>query len=1303
MITLLQKTIAQSLKPAYKSKVVATDHITKFTEALNKQFDLFEEKESEEHQKNLMMDFLRNAFYSENYINTKGRNDTVIHHGKDSKSSVAVIIEAKRAKSVEMVSMAKPNVKALHELIWYYFKEREINNEICHLIATDSYDWYIFDDNDFDRLFYHENSFKKLYKTALNHPNASEWFYEEAKKLLVNLEIELPCNCLNIRDFVGKNLEKRSKTELANVYKILSPEHLLKLSFKNDANQLNQGFYRELLHIIGLEEAKDDASNKKIIRRIKDLSQRNEGSLLENTLSELTEDDSFKHLLNPESFGQSLDEQFFSVSLELCITWLNRILFLKLLESQLITYHKNDKNRQFLTPKLIQDYDLLNELFFAVLARSPEKRSSSTNKHFGNIPYLNSSLFEQTDLEDKTLTINQLKNRLTIPYFAQTVLKDASGKRSLTGEVPTLTYLLEFLNAYHFGSDDTGELIQDRPKDLISASVLGLIFEKLNGYKDGSFFTPSFITMYMCHQSIRRAVVEKFNSPPAPDGGVKIGLRLDSKAPPLGAGGATFEDLSERLDYADKDTRLKANQLINSLHICDPAVGSGHFLVSALNELIQIKYDLKILSYKHSGKRIDKDWKIEIDNDELRITDKEEGNLFVYNPQNEDSQALQETLFHEKQTLIENCLFGVDINPKSVSICRLRLWIELLKNAYYVAGGRETGGKEKGGKNADNNSSFPPNSLSPSLQTLPNIDINIKTGNSLVSRFGLDTDLSKALRSVKYNVAQYRGFVEDYKNANNKELKQGLEKLISDIKSNFRTEIVKYSNPKILAYQKLTEELYVRFDGNALFGSHLTEKQILERDNLTEKINKLKAEIDDQQNARIYQNAFEWRFEFPEVLDDKGNFIGFDVVVGNPPYIRQEEIKEYKKQFQNTYKTYTASADIYVFFMEKGFEILKPQGQISYIIPNKWMQAGYGKPLRNSLLQKQILEIVDFGDLQVFDGATTYPCIIGLANDEPTTQFKNCTLKSLDFGGNFKNAVIAQTSDFETKNLNDETWILSSNEDQFILEKIKKSCVTLAEYVGGGSFRGILTGLNEAFVIDEVTRQKLIDEDPRSAEIIKPFLAGRDIKPYQNLQASKNLILLKKGITKQEMGLQESEKWLAESYTAVYNFLKSFEQKAQSRGDKGDFWWELRACDYYEEFEKPKIMYQKFQVKPCFIYDESGLYCNDSMWIISKDDKVLVGILNSKMGWWLTSKYCTAIQNGYQLIWNYFGQIPIPKANSEQSVAIIEKVNAILALKKVEVQSEEVLQKCLMLEAEIDEMVFDLYELTAEERTIVGQ
>jgi adenine-specific DNA-methyltransferase len=350
--------------------------------------------------------------------------------------------------------------------------------------------------------------------------------------------------------------------------------------------------------------------------------------------------------------------------------------------------------------------------------------------------------------------------------------------------------------------------------------------------------------------------------------------------------------------------------------------------------------------------------------------------------------------------------------------------------------------------------------------------------------------------------------------------------------------------------------------------------------------------------------------------------------------------------------------------------------------------------------------------LQVFDGATTYPCIIGLANDKPTTQFKNCTLKSLDFGGNFENAVIAQTSDFETKNLSDETWILSSNEDQFILEKIKKSCLTLAEYVGGSSYRGLVTGLTEAFVIDEETKENLIKLHSSSKDVIKPIVLGRDIKPYQTVIANKYILFIPWHFPLQDNpqikgASLEAEKAFEDKYPAVYNHLLKFKEKLENRNKTETGvryeWYAMQrwASDYFQEFEKPKIMYQVMQVKPCFIYDDSGLYCNNSMWIIPKDDKVLVGILNSKMGWWLTSKYCTAIQNGYQLIWNYFGQIPIPKANSEQSVAIIEKVDAILSLKKAEFQSEEVLKKCLVLEGEIDEMVFDLYGLTVEERGIV--
>ena len=214
--------------------------------------------------------------------------------------------------------------------------------------------------------------------------------------------------------------------------------------------------------------------------------------------------------------------------------------------------------------------------------------------------------------------------------------------------------------------------------------------------------------------------------------------------------------------YNKIEDNKEANQIINSLKICDPAVGSGHFLVSALNEIIAIKSDLKILQDR-AGHRL-KEYQFEVVNDELIVTD-EDGELFEYNPANKESQRIQEALFHEKQTIIENCLFGVDINPNSVKICRLRLWIELLKNAYY--------------KNENE------------LETLPNIDINIKCGNSLISRFALDADLKQALRksASKYSIDSYRAAVATYRNAGNKEEKRAMERLISEIKSNFRSEI----------------------------------------------------------------------------------------------------------------------------------------------------------------------------------------------------------------------------------------------------------------------------------------------------------------------------------------------------------------------------------------------------------------------------------------------------------------------------------------------------------------------------------
>ena len=258
--------------------------------------------------------------------------------------------------------------------------------------------------------------------------------------------------------------------------------------------------------------------------------------------------------------------------------------------------------------------------------------------------------------------------------------------RKRTGKIKTLDYFLSFLDAYDFGAEHSSEnsLIHENSKTLINASVLGLIFEKINGYKDGSFFTPGYITQYICHKTLRRAVVDKFNK-----------LK--------GWNCADFEDLKDRIEYGQREVRIEANQIINSIKICDPAVGSGHFLVSALNELIAIKSELGVLQDRQEQPKRIKDYDVRVEQDELVISD-EDGDYFKYNPSDTTSQRIQEALFEEKQEIIENCLFGVDLNPKSVEICRLRLWIELLKNAYYY--------RNEDGKRV--------------LQTLPNIDINIK-------------------------------------------------------------------------------------------------------------------------------------------------------------------------------------------------------------------------------------------------------------------------------------------------------------------------------------------------------------------------------------------------------------------------------------------------------------------------------------------------------------------------------------------------------------------------------------------------
>ena len=1263
----------KALNKAYLKVKPNRSQIERFKGNLIQLLNRMDDAESEEFHKNLVTDFLKKTWYDpHHFVNTKGRNDLVIHNGEHAGSPVGVIIEAKKpANRSEMVTTNRLNVKAFHELMLYYLRERvtQKNLEVKHLVITNINEWFIFDATTFDRLFAQNKTLVRQFTEFEGGRLAdtkTDFFYKQiAAPFLEGITTEIEFAWFNLQEYQKplRNEDTADDNLLIALYKLLSPEHLLKTPFANDSNSLDKRFYSELLHIIGLAESKE--GSKKLIGRNRE-GERNSGSILEDAIVQLDSLEKISRLEHPTRYGNHLQERLFNVALELTITWINRILFLKLLEAQLISYHKGDKAYAFLNSDMIRNYDDLNSLFFQVLARKHEERNPDVKTVFAQVPYLNSSLFEPTEIEHNTLFISNLSGEKSIPVIASTVLNDEHGRKR-TGKLTTLQYLFEFLDAYDFSSEGSEEIQEDN-KTLINASVLGLIFEKINGYKDGSFFTPGFITMYMCRETIRKAVVQKFNE----------------------TNHWNCRDLNEV--YNKIDDIGEANRVVNSIKICDPAVGSGHFLVSALNEMIAVKSDLKIL-HDRDGRRL-KEYHVEVVNDELIVTD-EEGELFDYNPASKESQRIQEALFHEKQTIIENCLFGVDINANSVKICRLRLWIELLKNAYY---------KNTGTGN-----------MQPTLETLPNIDINIKCNNSLVSRFALDADLKQALKKSKWTIESYRMAADTYRNAESKEQKRAMERLMEDIKKDFRSEISQ-NDPKLKKLRRLSGELFQMTHQGQLFEMNPKEKAAWNKKvaTLTGEIRKLETEIEEIKANKIYENAFEWRFEFPEVLNDDGDFVGFDVVIGNPPYIRQEEFSDIKPYLQGHFNTFTGTADLYVYFVELSMNLLKHNGDFVFIIPNKWMRAGYGKRLRDFIRQQHIERILDFGDLPVFEEATTYPCIIHLQKKAPNYQFTAANITTLDFPSGLSAYIEENGLKILTEELQTEGWTLTDQKVQKLLAKIREQGIPLGKYVNGKIFYGIKTGYNEAFVIDKETRDRLIAEDPRSAEIIKPFLAGRDIKRYQTPLIDKYLILVPKGFTIKnnlpkdhparwvseppprygDMPYKDAWDWFSNSYPAVATHLAPFKDKAIQRTDQGDFWWELRACDYYDEFEKPKIVYPNICKRPEFTLIEDGTYTNQKCFIITHYTPTLLAVLNSRLCYFLFKSILPKLRGDfYEPSYMYFKDFPIIKTRIE---GLENVVRQILELKKNKPHSDTT-----DLESQIDLLVYRLYGLTYDEVKVV--
>ena len=1114
-----------------------------------------------------------------------------------------------------MISVGNLNRKALQELLLYYLRERitKKNTDIKYLIATNVYEYFIFDAQEFEQKFYQNKKLKKEFQDFEDGRKTSrktDFFYSEIASLFIEeVAGSLDYTYFDIRSYAKYLDGDTAPKKLIELYKVFSDVHLLKLPFQNDSNYLNKKFYAELLHILGIEEKKE---NNKIVIVRKAVGRRNEASLLENTINQLDAEDCLRKVPNIAMYGSTQEERLFNVAMELCITWINRILFLKLLEAQMLKYHNGEQCYKFLSIQKIRDFDDLNTLFFQVLARSVHQRTASVLKDFEYVPYLNSSLFEVTELESNTIKINSLSQRFELPLFTNSVLINRKEKQQFNS-LPTLNYLFAFLDAYNFASEGSEE-VQEEAKTLINASVLGLIFEKINGHKDGSVFTPGFITMYMCREAVANSVLTKFNN--------FYNWNCTS-----------ITDLYNKIDDI-----AQANQLIDSITICDPAVGSGHFLVSALNELIRLKYELGIL-VDSEGKRIKKsDYTFSIENDELIVTDAD-NNLFSYNPLNEESRRIQETLFKEKKTIIENCLFGVDINPNSVKICRLRLWIELLKNAYYTA---ESDYKQ--------------------LETLPNIDINIKCGNSLLHRFDLTDSIKSVLKETGISISQYRNAVSKYKNAQDKAEKWELDSMIAEIKSKLTTEIGA-KDPKKLKLNKRRAEL-VNLLAPQLFEMSKKEQKDWQKrvDAVKKEIAELESYFEEINSNKIYLGAFEWRIEFPEVLDADGNFIGFDCVIGNPPYIQLQSMGTDADVLERMkYKTYVRTGDIYCLFYEQGMNLLKPNGCLCYITSNKWMKAGYGKELRQYFVSEtNPVLLIDFAGVKVFDTATVDVNILMLQKAINVQRTFACITQGINGLQNLSDFVQQNGSECDFSSA--DSWVILSPIEQSIKRKMETVGTPLKDW-NINIYRGVLTGYNEAFIITTEKRDEILancqseDERTRTAELIRPILRGRDIKRYGYDWADLWIINTHNGIKGKLPRVDVNE------YPAIKAHLDQYWDKISTRADKGDTPYNLRNCAYMEDFYKPKIVWKIIGNRLGFALENKNMILNNACYILTCSDgglEYLEAMLNSNAILWysfVTNMNKTGVgdmQVGAQNI----NILPIPKYPKEKQT-LCEYVNVI--------------------------------------------
>ncbi|GAB3964207.1 Eco57I restriction-modification methylase domain-containing protein [Spirosoma terrae] len=889
----------QVLNKAYARQALTESQLDAFRGALLRMISRVDEKESEAYQQTIVAGFLKETFYADGFsIDTNGVVDLVIQpESTDTRSATSVWIETRKVYAGEMITPLKNNVKSLHELILRYFEacEEAAQHAVCQLVITDVYNWFIFEEADFRRFFIDNPRLKKLYQIKLQQQKDDTFFYSETARILRELNATVPVTYLNLREAADalKRPSEQGNRLLIPLVKLFRPAHFLHLP---PDNTFRSDFYSELLHIIGVQET---AVKKEAIRleRLPDET-RNPAALLEQTIGLLEKRNLLAAIRDVDTYGTTDEEQLFTVAFTLCVTWISRALFLKLLE------RKNEDAS-------------LSSSDVARMSLSALQNVSHSGDAFRSQPY--ADLLDETDLERQTLRLADLSDPVELPLFGQTVL---SGAQPDSMSAPS--YLSAFLNAYTFLFDKPAAILSAATPFVTCADVTDML-TRLSCY-DGRSAGPQSVTSYLVRVALGRVVVERFNA--------HFGWQCDD-----------LDALRSEIDHVD---RLEANRVFNSLRIVDPAAGGGQVLTTALNELIAIKARLGIL-LDAGGRRLQA-YDVAVVNDELVVTNDLGEPFDLADADNSESwtsglsekQRIQTALFLEKQILLKHCLFGAESNPAAIRIGQMRLHIEQLRN-----------------------SPWPIES---------DLECPVIPGNALLSRFSLDFRIDSLKKNVRDKfLIDFREYTQAISDANEgfvPEQVNQYQRMLEQIDSGHQKE-----QSAIRTLEAKLAQSVLTFDAE-----EQSQPQQLQNE-----LDGAKRVMANRQ--RLFAQAVEWRFVFPDVLDSHYAYVGFDVVMSQPPSIWSVDRTTYQGLLRRAFPgTYSRRSNRYALQVELGLNLLKPGGLLAYLLPQKWTKASEDAKLRNWLDTKVIEQIADFSGAPLTGEQAGWPTALIVRNAEKETE-----------------------------------------------------------------------------------------------------------------------------------------------------------------------------------------------------------------------------------------------------------------------------------------------------------------------------